>query len=300
MKVIDIKDFEGWSPAFRGKWGNRFAEFMIHLCAIDRVNWVYEHSYDYRGAEFASRLLNDLGVHYVIGNAERLKQLPEGTFVTISNHPYGGLDGIISIDLMAAIRPDYKFMVNKLLSMVRTMQENFISVTPVTNKKTATLTNINGIRETIAHIRDGHPVGFFPSGAVSDFSLKEFRIRDREWQPSILSLIRSVKVPILPLRFFDRNSVFFYFLGLINWRIRSARLPYEVFNKANKKIRVGIGNLISVEEQEHYSDVKSFGAFLRKTVYEMPLPGSFIPRAALNFSGENAVRQTILNLGQTE
>ena len=299
MKVIDINDFEGWSPLFRGKFGNRLAELAMHLCAIDRVNWVYDRSFHYKGPEFASSLLNDLGVHYVIGNAERLNQLPVGAFITVSNHAYGGLDGIISIDLMAHIRPDYRFMVNKLIAHVKTMQENFISVIPTTNKKNPALSNINGIRETFTHLREGHPVGFFPSGAVSDFSLKDFRLRDREWQHSILSLIKSVKVPILPIRFFDRNSVLFYFLGLINWRVRSSRLPYEVFNKAGKKIRLGIGSLIPVEEQEQYPDVKSFGAFLRKMVYEMPLPGSFIPRSALNFQ-EQAGQQKSLNLGHTD
>jgi putative hemolysin len=264
----------------------------MHLFAFDRVNWVYDRSFDYKGPEFASRLLNDLGVHYVIGNAERLNQLPEGAFFTVSNHPYGGLDGIISIDLMAHIRPDYKFMVNKVISMVKTLEENFISVKPTTNKKNPAFANINSIRETLTHLREGHPVGFFPSGAVSDFSLKDFHLRDREWQQSILSLIKSVKVPILPIRFFDRNSVLFYFLGLINWRIRSSRLPYEVFNKA--------GNLIPVEEQEQYSDVKSFGAFLRKMVYEMPLPGSFIPRSALNFPLEQSMQQKRLNFRQAD
>jgi putative hemolysin len=287
MKVIDIKDFEAWSPVFRGKWGNLFAEFVMHLFAFDKVNQVYEHSFDYRGAEFAARLLDDLGVQYVIGNAEYLDQLPEGAFITVSNHPYGGLDGIIMIDLMAHIRPDYKFMVNKVIAMVKTMEENFISVLPTTNKKNPALANINGIRETLIHIRDGHPMGFFPSGAVSDFSLKNFRIRDREWQQSILSLIKSVKVPILPVRFFDNNSVLFYFLGMINWRIRSIRLPHEVFNKARQEPRIGIGSIISVEEQEQYADVKSFGSFLRRAVYEMPVPDSFMPRKMMNYSEDN-------------
>lgn len=282
MNVIDIKDFEGWSPLFRGKLGNRLAEAAMHIFAFDRVNWVYDRSCAYRGAAFASGLLNDMGVHYVVGNAERLKHLPQGAFITVSNHPYGGLDGIISIDLMAAIRSDYKFMVNKMLSMVKTMEENFISVVPTTSKKNQTLANINGIRETLTHIREGHPIGFFPSGAVSDFSLSDFRIHDREWQHSIISLIKSVKVPILPIRFFDRNSVLFYFLGLISWRIRSSRMPHELFNKAGKQTRIGIGNLISVAEQQKFPDLKSFGAFLRKMVYEMPLPPSFIPRSALN------------------
>ena len=283
MKVIEAKDFEVLSPLFKGERGHRLAEFIMHLLAIDRVNQVYDISGACTGAEFTSRLLNDLGVKYVVGNAERLKLLPEGPFITVSNHPYGGLDGIISIDLIASIRADYKFMVNKMISLVKTLEDNLISVTPAGNKKDGlTGTSIRGIREIREHLHNGHPAGFFPSGAVSDFSLRGLCIRDRQWQQGILHLIRSVKVPILPMRFFDRNSSFFYFLGLINWRIRALRLPYEVFNKRDRELRIGIGNLISVEEQKQFTDIAALGSFLRKSVYEMPVPDSYIARKMLN------------------
>ncbi len=274
---------ERLSPIFSGKLGNRLASRVMHFLAIDKVNAVYEHSCDHTGADFASRLLNDLGVHYRIGNIERLKQSLKGPFISISNHPYGGLDGIMLIDLMAGIRPDYKFMVNKVLSLIKTMEENFISVTTVTTKKPESFANIISIRETLAHLRRGHPVGLFPSGAVSDFSLKNFNVRDREWQESMLKLIKMAKVPIVPIRFFDQNSPFFYFLGLINWKIRLLRMPSEVFNKRKQMPRIGIGEIISVEEQENFNDIRSFGLFLRKSVYNMPLPDSFTPRTILNF-----------------
>jgi len=279
MKVVHPKDFEAFSWFFRGERGPRRAEFIMRLLAIDKINLVYDNSGAFTGAEFTSGLLDDLGVNYAVGNAERLASLPEGPFITISNHPYGGLDGIMSIDLFARLRPDYKFMVNKILSMVKTLNDNFISVVPTGNKITGIkAASIRGIRESLEHLRNGHPLGFFPSGAVSDFSLGDLRVRDRRWQSGILHLIHSVKVPVLPVRFFDKNSAFFYFLGLINWRVRLLRLPSEVFNKNGQEPRIGIGEIISVEEQEQFSDTEALGLHLRKKVYEMPLPVSFVPR----------------------
>ena len=278
MNVIEADDFESFSPIFRGRKGHARAEFIMRKLAIDKVNWVYDHSYAYRGAEFTSRLLNDIGVHYVVGNHENLKPLKEGPFITVSNHPYGGLDGIMSIDLFARIRHDYKFMVNKMLSMIKTLDDNFISVIPTGNKKTGiSAASLRGVRETISHLHDGHPVGFFPSGAVSDFSLCDMRIRDRKWQDSILHVIHAAKVPIVPVRFFDRNSDFFYFLGLINWRIRSLKLPSEVFNKKGTNPRIAIGKVIPVSEQENYANPVDLGIFLRRMIYEMPLPVKFVP-----------------------
>lgn len=278
MKVVEPKDFEALSFLFRGKRGHRLAALAMRLLAIDKVNRVYDNSGTWTGTEFTSRLLDDLGVNYVVGNAERLKGLPEGPFITVSNHPYGGLDGLMTIDLFARLRPDYKFMVNRLLSMIKTLNDNFISVAPAGNKMTGIkAASIRGVRETLEHIRNGHPAGFFPSGAVSDFSLKDLRVRDRKWQAGILHIIHSVKVPVLPIRFFDKNSPYFYFLGLINWRIRLLRLPSEVFNKRDQEPRIGIGKLVTVEEQQQFRDAESLGTFLRKMVYEMPLPGSFVP-----------------------
>jgi len=279
MEVIGPKDFESFSGFFRGRRGRSRAEFVMRLLAIDKVNRVYDHSFDYRGAEFTSRLLDDVGVQYLVGNPENIRSLPDGAFITVSNHPYGGLDGIMSIDIFASIRPDYKFMVNRMLSMIRTLDDNFISVVPTGNKKTGvSAASLRGVRETISHLQDGHPAGFFPSGAVSDFSLRDMRIRDRKWQESILHVIHSAKVPIVPVRFFDRNSDLFYFLGLINWRIRSLRLPSEVFNKKGQHPRIAIGKIISPAEQEKYASPRELGIFLRRTVYEMPLPVNFVPR----------------------
>lgn len=283
MKVFDEEDLAAMSPFFRGERGKKLAGLVLRLCSIDKVNQVYRNSGSLTGAKFAGSLLEDIGVDYEIGNAGRLEKLPKEAFITVSNHPFGGLDGIILIDLMASIRSDYKLMVNKLISLVKTMQENFISVIPTgVKKEDINGTNLHAVRETLSHLKEGHPVGFFPSGAVSDFSLKELRIRDRNWQTSIIHLIHHARVPVLPIRFFDANSRFFYFLGLINWRIRSLRLPTEVFNKRGQKPRIGIGDLISVREQEKFTDAAALGEFLRQAVYTMPVPASFITRNMLN------------------
>lgn len=276
--VVDSKDFESLSPVFRGKNGIKYAQKAMRLFAIDKINALYKRSCHLTGADFAAGLLNDLGVEYQIGNAQRLQNLPEGAFITISNHPYGGIDGIMLIDLMVHLRPDYKLMVNSILSLVDALNDCFISVHPITKKSRNEHANINGIRKTLKHLKENHPMGFFPSGAVSDFKLRGLHLRDREYQESIVRIIQGANVPIVPIRFFDGNSVFFYSLGLISWRLRSIRMPYEIFNKRGKCPRIGIGEIISLEQQKECSDPVKFGNLLRKALYEMPLPKSFVKR----------------------
>ena len=162
------------------------------------------------------------------------------------------------------------------------MGPSFIEVTPTGEERTApTKDSISGIRLALQHLHEGHPLGIFPSGAVSDLSLRDRCIRDREWQDAIIRVIKKARVPVVPIRYFDGNSLFYYLLGLISWKIRILRLPKEVINKGGKTIRVGIGDIISVEEQEKYTDINEFRDFLRHSVYDMPLPDNFVKRSEL-------------------
>jgi hypothetical protein len=89
-------------------------------------------------------------------------------------------------------------------------------------------------------------------------------------------------VPVIPVRFFDRNTLFYYILGLIDWRVRLLRLPKEVTNKGGKILRVAFGEPISPERQALFgNDPDAFGKFLRESVYGMPLPEKFIKRSEL-------------------
>ena len=266
--LISLNDLERATPLFRGKCGNALCRGLMHMLTIDRVNDLYKRNSIVNGPDFTRAVLKDIGVEYEVLNPEVLKNLPDGPFITISNHPYGHIDGVILVDLFGHIRPDFKVMVNKFLGRIRTLDENFICVTPVGEERTApTKDSIQGIKDAVAHIRSGGALGLFPSGAVSDLNLKDRSIRDREWQEPVIRLIRKMNVPIVPIHFLDRNSNFYYSLGLIDWKVRLLRLVSEVFNKKGKRTRVAIGEIISAEEQDKFTDIRQFGDYLRNKVY---------------------------------
>ena len=276
MPLIDIKELETISPIFRGKDGNALAQGLMRILKVQDVNDLYDRYPEALGPDFAADILEDIGVNVELFFEDHsLKALseviPAGAFITISNHPCGHIDGIALIDLFGHIRPDYKVMVNEILARIGNLNCSFIKVTPTGNTKSAaTSSSLGGIREALQHLKDGHPIGFFPSGAVSDFSLKTMRTEDRQWQEPLIRLIRKARVPIIPVRFYDGNSPLYYALGLIDWRIRLLRLPSEVFNKSDKPFRVGIGKPISISEQDEFgNDLKAFSNFLRASVYNM-------------------------------
>lgn len=269
--LLSLEELGRISPIFRGAVGRLFGRFAMWLCGVGRINRLYDHIYDQNGPDAARSALEYIGCDYLIGNAERLDSLPEGAFITISNHPYGGIDGVILLDMIGQKRPDLKIMVNKILGRVEPMQSNFITVTPTeTEKKRADATTLQGIRTCLAHLHKGHPMGFFPAGAVSNLTLPSGRIIDREWQESLLRLIEKARVPIVPIHFEGRNSLFYYSLGLIDWRIRLLRLPREVLNKHRGTHKLSIGPTISVEELKSATTPKALGEMLRRAVYDMP------------------------------
>lgn len=285
MPVISVEEFQRMLPKLDSKFGAALIKRFMRISGVERANMLYDQNCHHIGPDFADGILHDLGVDYQVGHAERLQQLPEGPFITVSNHPYGHIDGMIMVDLFAHLRTDYKVMVNQILAHVRALSPNFIKVIPTGNEKTGPkATSLNGVRETLAHLREGHPMGFFPSGAVSDLSLKDHSIRDRQWQEPVLRLIQKANVPVIPVRFFDRNSMFFYRLGLIDWRVRLLRLCRELDNKRGKDVRIGIGEIISTERQQACTTLEEYGKLLRGSVYDMPLPETFVRRSTMDLT----------------
>ena len=233
------------------------------------------------GPDFAKGILDDAGVEFRIGHAERLQQLPEGAFIVIANHVYGHIDGICLVDILGHVRPKTKVLVNEFLMWFKGLRPNFISVNPTTTERNTTATSINGIKSALLQIREGEPLAIFPSGAVTDLKPREgWILSERDWQDAAIRLIRKAHVPVVPIRFFDHNSWFYYALGLIDYRVRFVRLFHEVYNKRGKYPRMGIGETIPVEKLDALSD-EEFKAFLRKSVYDMPMPETFTLRSEL-------------------
>lgn len=285
MPVMTRQEARALVPFFRKKGGGAVLELGFTITGLDRFNAAYDAAAEggNEGPAFARALLDYQGADYLVGGSEVLRHLPEGPFIVIANHVYGGHDGVSMIDLIGHFRPDVRVMVNEILMYLRALRPSFIAVNPTGEVRTApTAKSLQGVKEAILHLRDGHPLGIFPAGAVSDLSVREgFRIRDREWQEAAVRLIKKARVPILPMRFFDRNTLYYYLLGLISWKVRLLRLPTEIINKGGRRTRIGIGPIISPEEQDRFTDIGAFRDFLRQSVYGMPLPETFISRSEI-------------------
>ncbi len=266
--VLNYDDIRKMVPALDGH--EKLVKRVMHFLSLDEVNRVHGKYCDTPGIEFAHRLVNEeFKFKLRIDNLETLAGFKDGPFITVSNHPFGSYDGILLLDIVGTFREDYKVMVNLILNHLQAMRPNFIAVDPLKSddpeKKKITM---QGIRTAMKHVKDGHPLGFFPAGAISKVN-KSLRIEDLPWQPTIIRLIKQLQVPVIPIFFHGHNSTFFNILGIIDWRLRTLRLPKEIFRARNKEVHVSIGTPISVEEQNRYNSLESLGAFLRAETYKL-------------------------------
>ncbi len=267
-EVLTYADVCGMIPFFCGKKG--LVDGIFRFLKIDKVNEVHSRWHATPGIPFAHALVEkEFKVRVRVDNEEVLSRFPTGAFITVSNHPLGAFDGILLLHEVGTFRTDYRVMVNLFLNHLSAMSPSFIPVDPSGSddpaKKKVTL---EGIREAIAHVRNGHPLGFFPAGAVSKVK-RDLHIRDRQWQPSIIKLISQLKVPVIPIYFHGHNSTFFNILGIISWQLRTLRLPAEVFRMRGRKVHLSIGEPIMPEEQKACANIEELGKLLRDRTYAL-------------------------------
>ncbi|MCC8173374.1 MAG: lysophospholipid acyltransferase family protein [Odoribacter sp.] len=266
MNLINSKDLLKASGSLR-LGGNLAAKLVMYIMRLDKINKLYSNVYDEEADTFLDRLIEKLEVNVEI-KEEDLEKIPkEGAFITISNHPFGGLDGIILIKLLSKIRPDYKVMANFLLKKIEPIKDYFLAVNPFENKKS--ISSTSGIKEALRHIKAGQPLGIFPAGEVSAYHAESNMIEDKEWGVSALKMIQKAQVPVIPIYFKGSNSLLFHLLGLIHPMLQTVKLPSELLNKKNIVVKLRIGNPISVEAQNSFTDIVQYGKFLRAKTYTL-------------------------------
>ena len=238
---------------------------LMKVLKISTLNKLYDRNKHLEELEFLNALLDELQIKFEIPK-EDLKRLPKnGAYITISNHPLGGIDGILLLKLMLEREPNFKIIANFLLHRIEPMKRYIMPVNPFENHKDAK-SSVIGIKETLRHLSDGKPLGMFPAGEVSTYKDGKLVV-DKTWEEGAIKVIRKAQVPVVPIYFHAKNSKLFYFLSTVNSTLRTAKLPSELFSQKDRVIKVRIGKPISVAEQNEHQSVEEYSEFLRKKTY---------------------------------
>ncbi len=244
------------------------AEALMQIFRYNKVNKVYSSTYDIDPQVFINSILEHLDIRYEVPEKDLANLPSSGPFVTVSNHPFGGIDALILLKILMSGRSDVRVMANFLLQKIDPLGKHILPAEPADSQGERS-SSFTGIREALRYVSEGHVVALFPAGEVSTYQSDSNLIIDREWQEQIIRAVRMAGVPVVPVYFHGTNSRWFHILGRIHPLLRTARLGSELINKRHKLIRIRIGKPVSVKEQADFSDTARLGRYLRARTYSL-------------------------------
>ncbi len=218
-----------------------------------------------RDAGFIKAGLDYFNIRYSVWGVENIPA--SGRYIFVSNHPLGGLDGLVFIYELSKYYKDLKFPVNDILMNITNLSGIFLPV------------NKHGVqdREAVRKIDEAYAsdsqVLYFPAGLCS--RKKKGIIRDLQWHKSFITKAVQYKRDIVPAYFSGRNSDFFYnlsnirsFLGL-KANIEMLYLADEMFKQKGRKIDLVFGKTIPWQTFDHTKTPVEWADWVKGKSYEL-------------------------------
>ena len=249
------------------------APFIGWITGISRINQLNEESIRTLDdpdddPAFFMKTLRLIQLQFEIDSDDYERIPKSGALLAVSNHPFGGADGIVLGALLKGVRPDAKLMGNYLLSRIDGIRGSIINVDPF-GQESSKRANLEGIRESLRYLREGHCLGVFPSGEVSSFTFRNRAVIDPQWSEHITSLALKSDAQVLPVYFEGRNSLLFQILGLLNRNLRTLFLGREFCRMQNRKIKVRVGQPIAPERLKRFENKRAATDYLRLKSYSL-------------------------------
>lgn len=235
---IDIrKVFHGKSPVLAKMIPGFIMNYLKRIIHEDELNDFLSKHGHLRNIDMVRAGIDYLGIKYQVHNEHNIPE--SGRFIFASNHPLGGLDGIVFTLELSKYFKDVKFPVNDILLNIKNMSDVFLPV------------NKHGrqARESALMIEEAYmsdvQILYFPAGLCSRKQKGE--ICDLVWHKSFIAKAIKHKRDIVPVYFSGKNSNWFYNLARLRKaiglkaNIEMLYLSDEMFKQKDKEIHLIIG-----------------------------------------------------------
>lgn len=240
-KFIDIKAFiASKAPRMAKLMPGFILKWLRKILHEEQLNEMMAANKDKIGIEFADGLISYFGTPIIISGTENIQS--NNRVVVASNHPLGGMDGVVLISVVGHIDPNIVFPVNDALYMIKNLHPVFAPI----NKYGSNRENVKHLLETFSGDKT---VLFFPAGLCSRRQ-KNKTIKDLEWKSTVITQARRNKRDIIPTFIDAQNSSKFYNIAYrrkkfgIKINIEQLYLVDEGFKNASKPIKVIFGQAI--------------------------------------------------------
>jgi 1-acyl-sn-glycerol-3-phosphate acyltransferase len=240
----------------------RYLEKIAHQQDINEFLTLHGDKY---GIDFARAAIHDFNVTVDIRGAENLPRNSRCIFA--SNHPLGGFDGILLMDVMSRYYTDFRFLSNDILMNIVNLTPLFL---PVNKHGKQASESAGKLHE--AYLSETQIVTF-PSGLVSRYINKQ--VMDLEWKKNFINKAVHYKRDVVPVHFTGRNSNFFYrFYRLrklfgIKVNLEMFYLVDETFRHRNDHLTVTFGKPIPYTTFNHSKTPTQWAKLVKEQVYAL-------------------------------
>lgn len=246
----------------------RYLERIVH---IKQMNAFLRKYPDLKGYEFIDRVIHEeLGCSASIEGIENIPTVDKPV-IFVSNHPLGGLDGMIIAQMIHAHRPrPLKVIVNELLMYMEPINSLWAPV-----NKVGKLTREQALEQQRMWESETDVLSF-PAGACSRLQrIKgKWQIQDLEWQKNFIQRAREYQRDIVPIYFEGRNSKFFYTLAYIRKKlgiklnIEMLYLVDEMYGAHGKHFKVHVLPPIPYTTFDPTKSPKEWAQYVKEQIYK--------------------------------
>ncbi len=204
------------SKAPKAKVPNFLIRYLERITHIQQMNAFLRKYPDLKGYEFIDRVIHEeLGC---TASIEGIENIPaeDKPVIFVSNHPLGGLDGMIIAQMIHESRPrPLKVIVNELLMYMEPINELWAPVNKVGRLSREQVEAQQRMWESETDVLT------FPAGACSRLQRinGKWQICDLEWQKNFVQRAREYQRDIVPIYFEGKNSKFFYALAYLRKKL---------------------------------------------------------------------------------
>ncbi len=240
----------------------RYLKKIVHQ---DELNEFLRKAGNLKDAEFIAAGLKEFDISYRVTGSENIPE--KGRYIFVSNHPLGGLDGLVFIHELSKYYPEIKFPVNDILMNIRNLSGIFLPV----NKHGAQ------DREAARAIENAYAsdsqILYYPAGLCS--RKKKGVICDLRWHKSFIAKAVQYKRDIVPAYFSGRNSNFFYNLSNIRTslgikaNIEMLYLVDELFRQKGKAIDLVFGEPVPWQTFDRTKTASEWAEWVKEKSYQL-------------------------------
>ncbi len=235
------------------------------LLHVEELNDILEKGWELTPKEFLVAFFKRQNITYSASGLDSLD--PSGRYMFASNHPFGGMDGMMVADLLIAHFGDARVVVNDILMNLKPLAPLWIPVNTLGKQ------NSEYAKKFDAELSGDNPIMTFPAGLCSRYI--DGTVQDPKWKNTFIRRAHATSRSVVPIYVDGTLHKGFYRL----YRMRKALgikanlemllLVDGMFRQSGSHIKILVGAPMTLDELASYGDPTAQCEEVRRRVYEL-------------------------------